>query len=145
MTLQRIDPFRDFWQWDIPAGLVRRNIAPRARAAPSDGWSLPVDLVQDDDSIVVRASLPGFKAENIEVSVDDGVLSISAETEAIADADGEGYLLRERRSGKFRRALKLPDTVDVDQAESTYANGVITITLPKTEARKPKRLEVKVS
>ena len=133
MTLQRIDPFRDFWQWDTPAGLVRRNIAPRARAAPSD------------DSIVVRASLPGFKAENIEVSVDDGVLSISAETEAIADADGEGYLLRERRSGKFRRALKLPDTVDVDQAESTYANGVITITLPKTEARKPKRLEVKVS
>jgi HSP20 family protein len=104
-----------------------------------------VDVVQDDDSIVVRASLPGFKAENIEVSVDDGVLSISAETEAIADADGEGYLLREGRSGKFRRALKLPDTVDVDQAESTYANGVITITLPKTEARKPKRLEVKVS
>ena len=87
--------------------------------------------------------MPGFKAGDINVSVDDGVLLISGETEASSEQDSDGYLLRERRSGKFRRALKLPETVDADKAESTYADGVITITLPKTEVRKARRLTVK--
>ncbi|HAL47160.1 MAG: heat-shock protein Hsp20 [Chloroflexi bacterium] len=143
MTLQRFDPFRDFWRFEAPAGMRWRNFGPRARVEHGDSWSLPVDVTQDDDTVIVRASLPGFKAEDINVSVDDGVLLISGETEASSEQDSDGYLLRERRSGKFRRALKLPETVDADKAESTYADGVITITLPKTEVRKARRLTVK--
>ncbi len=143
MTLQRFDPFRDFWRLDASAGMRWRDIGPRVRTDQGDNWSLPVDVAQDDDTITVRASLPGLKAEDIDVSVDDGVLVIAGETEASSDQDTNGYLLRERRSGKFRRTLKLPETVDADKAESTYAAGVITITLPKTEARKARRLTVK--
>jgi len=110
----------------------------------ADSWAIPLDVVQDDDSVVITASLPGFKAEEINVSIEDGALTISAETTSEDETASSGYLLRERRAGKFHRAIRLPKTVEPDGAESAYNEGVLTTTLPKVENKKPRKLEVKV-
>ena len=107
-------------------------------------WAVPVDVLREDDSIVVRASLPGVKPEEIEVTVEDGLLTIQGQT-GVEGEDGEGnYVVRERRVGKFHRAFRLSDAVDTSKAESHYEDGVLTVTFPKVEAKKAKRLEVKV-
>jgi len=88
--------------------------------------------------------VPGVKPEDIEVTIEDGILSIKGETTEEHEVKEGEYLMRERRSGSFHRSVRLPDTVDADKAETGYANGVLTIKLPKVEAKKAKRLEVTV-
>jgi HSP20 family protein len=107
-----------------------------------ESWAIPLDVVQDDDSIVVTASLPGLEADGIDVSVEDGLLTISGETKADTEKTDGNYVIRERRSGKFHRVVRLPDTVDADRAEPRYVDGVLTIKLPKIEAKKAKRLQI---
>ena len=109
-------------------------------------WSIPLDIVQEEDKYIVRASLPGIDPENIEVSVDHGVLTIKGRTEAEADDQREdgSYMVRERRSGSFSRSLRLPESVDADQAKPNFDNGLLTITLPKVESKKAKHLTVTV-
>ena len=90
----------------------------------SEWWSVPVDVVREGDSIAVRASVPGVKPDEIDVTIDDGVLTIKGETTAEEEKKETNYLMRERRTGSFYRALRLPDTVDVDKANSHYEGGV---------------------
>jgi HSP20 family protein len=144
MTLQTRAPFRDFRHIDSVMNRFWRNPSPRVPVQYADSWAIPLDVVQDDDSVVITASLPGFKAEDINVSIEDGALRISAETTSEDDTSTNGYLLRERRAGKFHRAIRLPKTVEPDGAESAYTEGVLTITLPKVENKKSRKLEVKV-
>ncbi|HIF72446.1 MAG TPA: Hsp20/alpha crystallin family protein [Dehalococcoidia bacterium] len=116
-----------------------RNTEPEAR-------SIPLDVVQDGDSLVVTASVPGTTKDGIEVSVYDNVLTIKAESVSTTKSDdstdkSNGYLLRERRTGSYYRALRLPETVDYENAESTFKDGVLTIRLPKLESKKARKLE----
>ncbi|MCY4579854.1 MAG: Hsp20/alpha crystallin family protein, partial [Chloroflexi bacterium] len=97
-------------------------------------------LTQDGDDVVLRATIPGVAPEDIDVTVEDGVLTINAETPNDSDAS---FIIRERRAGKLYRALRLPNTLDVGKAESDYRNGVLTLTFPKVEAVKARRLEIK--
>lgn len=150
MVLQRWDPFLELRR--IHNRLYRSRLGIRPGIAPASGsavrseWSIPLDIVQEDDKYVVRASLPGIVPENIEVSVDHGVLTIKGRTEADAEEQGEdgAYMVRERRSGAFIRSLRLPETVDADQAKPNFDNGVLTITLPKVESKKAKHLTITV-
>jgi HSP20 family protein len=117
-----------------------RNTEPEAR-------SIPLDVVQDGDSLVVTASVPGTTKDGIEVSVYDNVLTIKAESVSTTKSDdstdkSNGYLLRERRTGSYYRALRLPETVDYENAESTFKDGVLTIRLPKLESKKARKLEI---
>ena len=109
-----------------------------------EAWATPLDVVADGDDFVVRASLPGVAPGNIQVSIEDNVLTIRGETASHFENAEGNYLMRERRSGSFHRALRLPDTVDQDKAEPRYEHGVLTITLPKAEAKKTKQFEVQV-
>ena len=102
-------------------------------------------MVEHDEDVVVSASLPGFKPEDVEVTVEKGLLSIKAERATEDEKHDGSYLIRERRAGAFRRVLRLPDTVDSDNAETNYADGVLTVTFPRLEAAKPKRLEIKAA
>jgi HSP20 family protein len=126
-----------------------RGFGPRAGVPTSDAdtWGIPLDVVRDTDSVVVRASLAGVKPGDINVTIEDNLLTVTGSTETETER-GEGdngtYLLRERRTGSFRRSIRLPDYVDTDKAESAYEAGVLTITLPKIEARKAKQLTVQV-
>ncbi len=107
-------------------------------------WAAPLDVVADGDDFVVRASLPGVSPDNIHVAIEDNVLTIRGETASHFEHTGGSYLMRERRSGSFHRSLRLPDTVDQDKAEPRYEHGVLTITLPKAEAKRAKQFEVKM-
>ena len=109
-----------------------------------EAWAAPLDVVAHGDDFVVRASMPGVSPDNIHVSIEDNVLTIRGETSAHFEHAEGNYLMRERRSGSFHRSLRLPDTVDQEHAEPCYEHGVLTITLPKAEAKKAKMFEVKV-
>ena len=110
-----------------------------------EAWAAPLDVVADGGDFVVRASMPGVSPDNIQVSIEDNVLTIRGETASRFDSAEGNYLMRERRSGSFHRSLRLPDTVDQDKAEPLFEHGVLTITLPKAEAKKAKQFEVKVA
>ena len=89
--------------------------------------------------------MPGVAPSDIHVSIEDDVLTIKGETASHFENSEGSYLMRERRNGSFHRSLRLPDTVDHDKAEPHYEHGVLTITLPKAEAKKAKHFEVKVA
>ena len=106
------------------------------------GWSIPLDAVDEEDKLVVRASLPGVHADQIDVTVENGVLRISGQTKSDEERKEGSYLVRERRSGIFQRSLRIPETVDVDKAETAHEDGILTISFPKVESKKAKHLTV---
>ena len=139
MVLAKWEPFRELRRMDETMDRLWRGSRSVRR---TEGWSVPLDVTQDGDNIVVHGSLPGVKPEDIEVTIEDGLLTVRGETASEREDSNGNYILRERRSGKFHRSLRLPDTVDADSAETRYENGVLAITLPKIEAKKAKRLEI---
>lgn len=120
-------------------GPLVRNTVNNSRP---EAWSIPMDVVQNSDELVVTASVPGMTKDEIDVSIDDNVLTIRAETKNSATGESENFLLRERRTGTYYRSLRLPDTVDYDSAETTFKDGVLTIRLPKLESKKVRKLEI---
>ena len=110
-----------------------------------EAWAAPLDVVADGDDFVVRASMPGVAPDNIQVSIEDNVLTIRGETASHFDSAEGSYLMRERRTGSFHRSLRLPGTVDQDKAEPCYEHGVLTVTLPKAVAKRARQFEVRVA
>jgi len=107
-----------------------------------EGWPLPLDVVKKGDDFTIFASLAGVEPEDIQVSIEEGVLTIKGQTKADDEGQDADYLMRERREGAFCRALRLPDSLDIDKAHTHYANGVLSITFPRVEAQKAKRLTI---
>jgi HSP20 family protein len=104
---------------------------------------LRVDMMQTEDDIIVKASLPGVKPEDIHISVTGDVLTLKGDVREEKATDEAAYHLRERRYGAFARSLSLPVDVVADQAKAEFENGVLTLTLPKAEEHKPKTITVK--
>lgn len=111
----------------------------------STGAPLALDVVENEDAYTVKASVPGVHPEDVEIVFEDKVLSIKGEFKADEEVEGETYHIRERRSGSFGRSLRFPVDVNADAIEATYANGVLTLSVPKAEAVKPKRIEIKAA
>ena len=101
-------------------------------------WIPPMEIVEKDDALVVTAELPGITARDVEVSIDDDVLSISGEKkeEKKEDDPKAKYHMWERRYGSFRRSFALPKTVDGEKIAAKFTDGVLTVTLPKTSKAK---------
>lgn len=109
------------------------------------GWTPALDVYENKDNFVVKAELPGMKKEDIEVSLHDGSLSISGERKTESKHE-EGEVYRaERFFGRFQRTVTLPTAVAADKVKAAYNEGVLTITLPKTEEAKPKKIDVSVN
>lgn len=140
MTLERWDPFREMRRVEDRIDRLWRGLGASGQA---EGWSVPLDVIQADDAIKVRASVPGMKPGDIGVAVEDGVLTIRGATTEKSEREEVNYLMRERRAGAFYRAVRLPDYVDAEKAESTYANGVLEVVFPKMEAKRPRTIDVK--
>jgi HSP20 family protein len=104
-----------------------------------------VDIVEEKDTYKITADMPGLDKKDIAVEIKNGVLSLSGEKkEEKTEKDKSRYYHYERRYGSFRREFALPDHVDAEHVEAKYANGVIELTLKKTEGAKPRQIEVKV-
>ena len=108
-------------------------------------WTPAVDVYEDKDNLFVKAELPGMKREEIEVSLHDGTLSISGERKS-ETKQGKGDVYRaERFFGRFQRTVTLPAAVAADKVKAQYKDGILTVTLPKTEEAKPKQIDINVS
>jgi len=113
-------------------------------------WSSPaIDMYQTDNEVVVKASLPGIKADEVQINVTNDMLTIKGETrheeEKTSSSQGKGkaWHIREQRWGAFERTIELPTDVKSDQAKADFDNGILTITLPKSEQAKPKTITIK--
>ena len=100
-----------------------------------------IDLTEVDDNFSVSAELPGLTNEDVELSVMDDVLTISGEKTVEKQTEAK-YYHAERQSGKFRREIHLPAPVDADNVVADFTNGVLTITLPKSEKAKPRKIKI---
>ncbi len=123
----------DFWRSPWPA---------------RQGWSeqvveMPLDVHQTDHEYVVKASLPGVRPEDVEISVVGETLSIKATAQEDKDVKEESWLLKERRYSAFARTITLPTEVQSDKVEATMDSGILTLRLPKAEAVVPKTIKVK--
>jgi len=110
----------------------------------ANGWQVPaVDLYQTDDEIVVKATLPGLKSDDVQISITGDMLTLKGEFKQEEEKKERAYHLREQRYGAFERTFALPTDVIADKAKAEFENGVLTISLPKAEEVKPKMITVK--
>lgn len=116
---------------------------PLAGLSRNGSWFPALDIAEREDAVVVKAEIPGMKREDLDISVQDNHLTLSGEKkESEEHTEGE-YYHSERRYGTFRREIPLPRGVDADNVEATYQDGVLTVTLPKSEEAKPRKIEIK--
>ncbi len=102
-----------------------------------------MDVCETDDSLVVKAALPGVRPDEVDIFVTGDVLTIKGETKNEEETKGDNYRRRELRYGAFARSVPLPTRVDHDEAEATFENGVLTVTMPKAEEVKAKSIKIK--
>lgn len=109
-----------------------------------DGWSAPaIDMYQTDDEIVVKAALPGFKPDEVQINITGEVLTLKGEVKQQEEKKERAWHMREQRWGTFERSVVLPTDVVSDKAKAEFENGILTITLPKAEEVKPKVINIK--
>jgi HSP20 family protein len=101
-----------------------------------------LDIVEQEQELVIQAAVPGYKPEQIDVSVQGDVLTLSASMNDERERKEENFYLRERQTGSFRRSVRLPAPVNSDEATAEYDNGVLTLRLPKSSEATPKRIKV---
>ncbi len=104
---------------------------------------IPIDMYETEKDVVVKASLPGMKPEDLQISVTGDVLTIQGELKSEQEVKRENYHLQEHRYGSFSRSVQLPADVNTDHADASFENGVLTLTLPKAEAAQAKQIRVK--
>jgi len=116
----------------------------RPLSLAGNNWSVPaVDMYQTDNEVVVKAALPGIKADEVQINITGEVLTLKGEVKQKEEVKEKAYHLREQRWGMFERSIILPTDVVADKAKADFENGILTITLPKAEQAKPKTITVK--
>lgn len=147
----RWDPMREamslFNEFDRVFEMPRTpwEVARRAADETPKFWSVAVDVVEAEGHYTVQASLPGVKVEDLDITLEDNVLTIQGEVKSDDSLTEGNYHVRERRYGNFSRTLRFPVDVNAEAIEAGMDNGVLTITVPKAEAVKPKKIAVKVA
>jgi len=109
------------------------------------GWLPAVDMYENKDNLVVKAELPGMDKKDIDISIHEGVLTLSGERKTDEKYKEAEVYRTERFLGRFQRTITLPSPVQLDKVSATYRDGMLTVTLPKTEEAKPKQIEIKAS
>lgn len=127
--------------------LMRRRFGSLAPAEDGEeglvaAWAPAVDIREDDDQFVVHADIPGVEPKDIDVSLENGMLTISGERKEEKEDEKEGYRRMERFSGQFFRRFSLPDTADADKVKARSRKGVLELVIPKTREHQARRIEV---
>lgn len=139
--LTRWDPYREIMSVRRAMDRLMENVFSEESATAAE-WGLALDVIENDNDFVVKASLPGLKPEDIDVTYNKGMLTIRGELKEERESEKGQYHLRERRYGTFARSISLPSTINADEIDATYRDGVLTLRLPKMEEAKPKRITV---
>ena len=108
-----------------------------------NGFSPAVDIYEEGDMLVVEAPLAGIDIENVEIAIENDILTIEGKSEKKTEIDDKDYYRKEVRYGSFHRAIALPKSVDGNNAEATYKEGVLKVLIPKSEGNKKQTIEIK--
>ncbi len=133
------DPFQGF---ETRMNQFFRNMFDSGNGLDASIGSYPVDVDEDDESITIEAEMPGFKRDEIEVNVENGVLTIKGERQA-KEGNGRKRHMSERRYTRVQRSFSLPRSVDGSDVDATMSDGILTVRLNKTEASKPRKIEIR--
>ena len=145
MNLVTYDPFRELRSLQdevnrlFSSSFTRGNDSELTRGA----WSPSVDIFEDKDKIVMEAELPGVKPEDVDLSIENNVLTVHGERKFEKKDDQGNFHRVERSYGSFTRSFTLPPTVSAENADAEFENGVLRLTLQKREEAKPRRIEIK--
>jgi HSP20 family protein len=143
-NLTRWEPVREMMTLREAMDRLFDDAFTRPLSLRDGGWSTPaVDMYQTDNDVVIKAALPGFNADDVQINVTGDLLSIRGELKHEEEQNEKSWHIREQRWGSFERSVSLPTAVVPDKAQADFANGILTITLPKAEEVKPKTITVK--
>jgi HSP20 family protein len=145
MSIMRWDPFREAvgMRHAMDRLFDESFFRPlQLRERVDGGHYFPMDIYHTPEAVVARAVLPGLKPEDVEITIDRNVLTISGKSSGESDIKEESYLRREWHYGTFARTIALPEGLEGGKAEAVYENGVLTLTIPKAEEIRPKLIKV---
>jgi HSP20 family protein len=124
-------------------GMSSRRVGGQQRGQQTSEWAPAIDVVQKDDDLVVRVELPGVRPEDVEITVHQGILTISGKREEQSEEERGSYLVRERCSGSFRRSFQLPERIDHHNIRACFENGVLEVSIQGEAAvQGPKRIQL---
>lgn len=139
--IERYDPFRQMMSLRQMMDRLFEDAFVMPREGQSEGAEhATLDVYEEGNNLIVEASLPGMKPEDVDVSIEGGMLTIRGETKADEERKDRNYLIREHRRGSFARSVRLPDNVDTDKVQANFDNGVLRLVFPKSEQSKVKRI-----
>jgi len=141
--LTRFDPFQEMMTLRRAVDRLFDSTVERDGWQTANAWGLALDVIENEDAFVVKASIPGINPDDLEITYNNDTLTIKGEIKVDDTVDEAAYHLRERRYGSFSRSLVLPYKVDAEAIDAAYNAGVLTLTLPKAEEVKPKRIAIK--
>jgi HSP20 family protein len=144
MTVVRWEPLRELGSLQNEMNRLFNTVfdTPQPGGSTMRRWMPAMDLVESDESFILRADLPGLSEEDIKIEFDDGTLTVSGERKAEHESKSEGYYRVERAFGSFSRSLTLPQGVDPEAVTAHFDRGVLEVRIPKPEQRKPRRIEI---
>ena len=141
-TMLRWDPLRDMASLRTELSRLMNGLEDGGRQ--TQAWVPPLDVFESDDAVTYSFDLPGVAEEDIAIEAEDGRLTVSASREQSGEIDAERFHRLERRYGTYSRTVGLPQGVSEDAINASYENGVLSITVPKPEQPKPKRISISV-
>ncbi len=143
-NLTRWEPVREMMTLREAMDRLFDDAFTRPLSVRDGGWSTPaIDMYQTDDEVVVKAALPGFNADEVQINVTGDLLTIRGEMKSEEEQKEKSWHIREHRWDSFERSISLPTDVVSDRADAAFENGILTIKLPKAEEVKPKTITVK--
>lgn len=139
-SLQKFEPFRDLWNWSDDFGKLFWNQNPERNV----GFVPAVDLAEDNDTVTIKAEVPGLRKEDIKIKVRNGILTLSGEKKFQEEKREDNYYRIERSYGSFARSFTLPSSVDPDGIKANMKDGVLELVIPKKPEAKEKEINVDV-
>ncbi len=146
MNIARFEPwsFVDLLHRDLDRLVGARRVGGDEQSPVAD-WVPAVDIIEEKDRFVLRADVPGVQTEDIEVAMDNGILSVSGERHAIAPTDDSGVQRIERATGRFLRRFTLPDTANAEGISAKTSNGILEVVIPKAPEIQARRITVEAA
>lgn len=145
MTLVRWDPLQELVSW---SNRLNRSLTDPMGTRTEDAfgsWAPPVDIFEKDQSLVIRAEVPGVEKGDIDIRIENGVLTLRGERKQETEINEDNAYRLERRYGAFTRSFSLPTTVDASKIQAVYKDGVLELRIPKAESARPKKIEIQAA